>query len=361
MNNNSETLQGLLEELKQAGISPNVDTTALKIVGKVHEEGQTPLFIQALIFFGALLSASFFLAFIGLLGVFDSNMGLMILGVLITITAVFIPYLAEQSIAAEPVGMAMLITGTVLFSVGFVELQNARDFFDLLLVGLIVSSVILLVSGSHLQKLSSILCANACAFGLLAEMDLPVGFNFLVLMNAAIVTIMQLKEPEVLRFQPRLAKWYTAITNGCSISMLAVLCWSVNNRLYLQPSEVDPSYWWLSSILLVGLVLAVIKETLDVIDLNEQKIGVLLATTVALMVLIGAPGIIAGILLLLLGIYAEEMLLTAQGLLAILFFTVFFYYNLQATFLVKSGLLVGAGLVFIAIGYGLKKVHDITA
>ena len=39
-------------------------------------------------------------------------------------------------------------------------------------------------------------------------------------------------------------------------------------------------------------------------------------------------------------------------------FTVMFYYNLNTTLLMKSLLMVGAGIIFLAIGYALKRIHD---
>ncbi|BDS10080.1 DUF4401 domain-containing protein [Aureispira anguillae] len=356
---NKMGLVDLLEWYKEEGINPKLNTKAFQREYHDSAAKKTPILVQVLMFIGSILGAIFFLGFMALSEVFQSEIFILITGLIIAIVGLTIPYQSKQEATAEPVGMALLIVGCTLFTIGFISYGN-NSFFTFLILSLITSIIVVVIAGSHLQKISAVLCANLCAYWLIWEMNWGVGYNFLVLLNASIATIAWLKEPQILAQQSRLGQWYAAILNGCSISMIAVLVGSVNiyQNYHWDGVTINPSYWWLSSILLVALVLWTLSETLDRVGEKNKKIPILLGAGIALLVLIQAPGIVAGILLLFLGVYSSYYLFAGQGILAIFFFTGMFYYNMETTLLLKSILMVSAGLIFLALGYGIKRVYD---
>jgi len=360
MNKDKEIgLNELLRQFKEEGINPQFKTEDFQKDYNALIDKKAPIFVQILMFVGALLAAIFFLGFLAALDIFDSEIVVLFFGVVIIIGGLVLPYKTGQEAATEPLGLAALIVGCSMAAYGLVEMLNDA-FVGFLFISLVLSIIVLIVAGSHLQKVSAVLCANLCLFGLIMEFEFPIGFNFLILINAAVVTVFWLKEPDILSGQSKLGQWYGAILNGCSVSLLAVLCFSVNNRMYLRHDEVDPSYWWISSVLLVALVLWTLNETLDLIKEEKKKIPTMIGMGVALIIIIKAPGIIAGILLLFLGIFSGYRLFAGQGILGIFFFTMMFYYNMNTTLLSKSMLMVASGLIFLGIGYGLKKLHDQT-
>jgi hypothetical protein len=360
MEKNKIELAALLEIYKEEGINPKLNLNIFKADYKRLEENKTSVLIQILIFVGALLTASFFLAFLGVAGLFDSSGAMLVLGVVITFASVLIPYVSNQNNTVEPFSMALMIVGTSLFSFSFIE--GFSNFESFLWVGLGLSFFIAIVTGSHLQKFAAIVCFNICAYLLIWNFRIPIAFNFLILLNAAIVTVAWLKETKILTIYPQLGEWYSAIMNACSISMIGLLVGSVNLSEHYYRYETDTiisgSYWWVSTLLLIGLVLWALNEALDLVGKQAKKIPILIGTGIALLLLMNAPGIVGGILLLFLGIYAGYHLLIGQGILAIFFFTVLFYYNLETTLLLKSILMVSAGLLFLGLGMAIKRVYD---
>lgn len=357
MEKNKIELADLLTTYKEEGINPKLDLNTFQADYKRIEENKTSILIQVLIFIGALLTASFFLVFLGIGGLFDSALALLALGVVITLASIGIPYAASQNTNVEPFAMALMIIGTSLFSAGFVG--RFSDFQPFLWASLFLSFFISIVAGSHLQKFAAIVCFNVCAYWLIWDFKFLIAFNFLILFNAVIVAVAWLKETTVLSTYPQLGQWYTAIINACSISMLGLLVGSVNlSDHYYGQEELSVSYWWISALLLIALVLWALNETLDLVGETAKKIPILLGTGIALLFLIKAPGIIGGILLLFLGVYAGYNLLIGQGILAIFFFTVLFYYNLNTTLLFKSILMLSAGLLFLGLGMAIKRVYD---
>lgn len=359
MEKNKIELADLLASYKEDGINPKLDLKTFQADYKRIEENKTSILIQVLIFIGALLTASFFLVFLGIGGLFDSESALLALGVVITFASIGIPYAASQNTNVEPFAMALMIIGTSLFSAGFVG--RFSDFQPFLWASLFLSFFISIVAGSHLQKFAAIACFNLCAYWLIWDFKFSIAFNFLILINAAIVTVAWLKETNVLSTYPKLGQWYTAIINACSISMLGLLVGSVNlsdNYYGYEDQVVSASYWWISALLLIALVLWALNETLDLVGETAKKIPILLGTGLALLFLVKAPGIVGGILLLFLGVYAGYNLLIGQGILAIFFFTVLFYYNMNTTLLFKSILMLSAGLLFLGLGMAIKRVYD---
>lgn len=360
MEKNNIELAELLEYYKEEGINPNLDLKGFQADYERGEANKTSILIQTLIFVGALLTASFFLVFLGIVGLFDSEGGMLALGVMITLGSIIIPYAASQNTNAEPFAMALMIVGTCLFSAGF--LGRMFDFQPFLWVSLGLALFIAVVAGSNLQKFAAIVCFNLCAYWIIWDLEFQIVFNFLILLNATIVTVGWLKETSILSAYPQLGQWYSSIINACSISMIGLLVGSVNlSQYYYRYHEEDmisSSYWWISSLLLISLVLWTLNETLDLVGKQSKKIPILIGAGIGLLLLITAPGIVGGILLLFLGVYAGYRLLVGQGILAIFFFTVLFYYNLNTTLLFKSILMVSAGLLFLGLGIGIKRVYD---
>lgn len=352
-------LAALLATYKEEGINPKLDIKSFQADYKRLEENKTSILIQVLIFIGALLTACFFLFFLGAGGLFDSESTMLALGVIITLVSIGIPYGASQNTNIEPFAMALMIVGTTLFAAGF--MGRFSDFRPFLWASLFLALFISIVAGSHLQKFSAILCFNFSAYWIIWDLRIQIVFNFLILANAIIVTVAWLKETNVLSTYPRLGTWYSAVMNACSISMIGLLIGSVNvSETYYEYTDqvVGASYWWISALLLIALVLWALNETLDLVGEKAKKIPILIGTGVALLLLIKAPGIVGGILLLFLGVYAGYNLLIGQGILAIFFFTVLFYYNMNTSLLLKSIFMLSAGLLFLGLGMAIKRVYD---
>jgi hypothetical protein len=70
---------------------------------------------------------------------------------------------------------------------------------------------------------------------------------------------------------------------------------------------------------------------------------------------LGAPGLAASLLILLLGFAASNRIVMALGVLSLLGFVGHFYYSLHATLLEKSGMLALSGLVLVAAHFILRR------
>lgn len=348
-------LKELLRQFKEEDIIVGLDIPAFQEDYQTIVDKKTSVFIQIFMFLAASFAAGFFLSFLGIAGYLESESILIILGLAFMIGGVLAPYLSKQEKSIESIAMALLMVGATLFTAGLLY-NNGRNEHSAIYIWLFLSIIIMIIAASHLQKFMAIICANLCVLYLLWDFSIPIGFNFLVGINALILTAFWLKETVILEEFKRLAVWSESIVNGCSVSMLIILCFSYTDVIYSYRATYS-IYWWISSIFLIALVLWVLNDTLDLIQEKKNKVLVLATVGLALLLLVAAPGIIAGVLLLLLGIYTSYSMFAGKGILAIFIFTTIFYYNMNTTLLLKSLLMVASGLVFLAIGYALYRVQ----
>jgi hypothetical protein len=357
-NHKPRSLHNLLEQYTATGKKHAVNSSEFKSAYEHLNNRKVPILLQVLMFIGALLAACFFILFLGLIGFLESELSMLVLGVFFATIALFLPYLSQQKTAIEPLGMALLIAGASLFVAGCSDLLSNKYLLFLYLV-LALSLFVAVVSASHLQKTAAILCTNLSLVLLIYEGGQLFLMNLLILFNATTLCYMVLQEPTLLAKKTSLTKWMITLMNGFSFALLGHLCVFVNSPLVQEGSRyLDSSYAWVSSLGLTVLVLWVLHRILSKINANKHRTALLIATGVALLFLLKAPGIIAGLLLLLLGYYGFY-LYVGQGIMALFSFSVLFYYNLNTTLLVKSLLMVLAGLLFLAIGIYIKKVYQL--
>jgi len=350
------SLNELYSFFQEEGIPLHINAEQFQKELQQKKEKKTPIIIQLLLSFGAMVTAGFFLLFLGLADLLDNAVMMMVLGVMILALAIAIPYISNEDMNTEPFAIAALIVGSTLFSVGY-TMEFGDAFEGFLWISTVLSAIVIIVANSKLQKFASILVGNLCLFGLIAQYDIPILYNVLAFANAALISFMIVQEHYLLARHSILNRWFDVIVNACSVSLIAVLCFSVNQRYIYDEQTYNHSYWWVTSVMIVILIAVVLYQLLENIK-AEQKYLIVGGVFVALLILITAPGILVGCLLFLLGVYSTYWLLAGQGLVALVGFTIMFYYNFETTLLVKSLMMIGAGTLFIAVGFGLKKVLD---
>ncbi|MCP4440701.1 MAG: DUF4401 domain-containing protein [Aureispira sp.] len=349
-------LSQLFKNLQDDGIHIQLKGEDFDAAMLHHQSKKTPLIIQVLIFLGAFLSAGFFLGFLAATGIFDTQASLLVFGIVFTVMGLAIPYISKQEATAEPFALASIIVGHILIGGGLADWINF-SFDSFLWVVFILEIAFFFIAASPVQKFLSWIAANLSFMGILATNDVIAGFNFLVILNAIPTTLLILKEPELITTSFRkVNKWYITLLATFATSLIIALMLSVNADFDRYAIDGVPWHWISSSVVLMGLTLWTLYETLKKIEGIQQANIILIVVAIGLLPMLKAPGIIAGILLLLLGMYSNFKAFAALGILAIFFFTGMFYYNLMTSLLIKSLLMLGSGGIFLAIGLGLRKL-----
>jgi hypothetical protein len=108
-------------------------------------------------------------------------------------------------------------------------------------------------------------------------------------------------------------------------------------------------------VVLLGLVLVLLKRA-GTSWFSVTGIASVILSVLAVYIGMYVPGITVGIILVILGFAHSNRVLTGLGLVILVVFVFQFYYQLDLTLLIKSGLLVASGLVLLVVRQLMNSV-----
>lgn len=355
----SETTTGLrdlLEALASENITTNLDVNGFNKSYAESQEQTSSIVVQIIMFLGAVLAGTFFLLMLGIVGVFDSEMVLYVLGGILFLIGLAIPYGARQVAATEPLGMAGLFMGSILL--GGAYLSGNGRWVSFLWVWLVLSAVVFVVSASKAQRFIAILTFNTflCLLGFEEESLL---FRMAgIVANALVITIGIVKETSILTAAPRLGPWYEAILSGCSISLVGLLIANADRAFFYGIEEGLVFYYQLLLLsFFIVLILWTLRDTLWRLEEEQKVMMFILGGTLLMLGATQRPGLVASVLFLLLGLFSSYRLLIALGMVSLVGFTTYFYYQFETIWSIILILALAAVLLGI-IAYGLHQLHQ---
>jgi len=124
-----------------------------------------------------------------------------------------------------------------------------------------------------------------------------------------------------------------------------------NSELWVQP--------WMAEVLAGAVMLYVVWQLLQRLGHRLPEplaITALVCTVILSAVSIEAPGITAGMMILLLGFAGSNRILMGLGVVSLLFYISAYYYLLDATLLVKAQTLLVTGVVLLLVRWAMLKM-----
>ena len=117
------------------------------------------------------------------------------------------------------------------------------------------------------------------------------------------------------------------------------------------------NYPWIATIVLATALLFVLRKVMQQTGVNDTKAQLIVyaCCLVILAPTIVTPSIAGALLLVLSSFYIGHRVSFIVGLLALGYFIILFYYNLELTLLAKSGILVLTGCLFLGALYLLNR------
>ncbi|WP_161889860.1 DUF4401 domain-containing protein [Pontibacter russatus] len=349
---NTEPLDTLLRQLRETE-----GETFIYDRARIDEEvkQRTPLLanlpVKLLTIFGGILASLFLLGFLLATGLYDSPVGMLVTGLLLLAGSVVVLRL-RNDIMVETSCVSFHIFGYFLFSLGFSELvQNEPALY--MLLALIALGVLYTAVNSIFTFLAVLVfCGSLAAIILdLGAYNLLHGYIGIV---AGLLTYMSLREAALISQRPWFSRLYGPVRMGLVVTLVAALALLVHQRL----ASANITHYWLSGLLLVAAVLLVVSKAVRQAGLANRRqqvlvyacCGLVLAPTVL------SPAVPGALLVMLTSFYIGHRTSFIIGLLALIYFVILYYYDLQFTLLQKSGLLVLTGALFTG-GYLLLQKH----
>lgn len=313
------------------------------------DEARTPWYVRVMLGAAGVIAAIFLLAFVGVgLGfVMDSEIASIVTGLLLIAAAYILFVTGPRSDFVAMFGLAVSLAGQALLAFGFFKLFKGwyREPLPYFLFAMIEATLAYFVPNFIHRVVAAyataIMLAYACAK--VGIWYLPPGIV------AAAVAAVWLNEV-------RLSKKHSIVAPvgyGLTLALMEIeSARFAGPWLGLQSGSraMTSALPWLGEALVALALVATVWVLIQRAGWKPASPRALLALGIALALGAAsckAPGIAAGLMIVVLGFANGNRVLTGLGIAALLFYVSTYYYLLNATLLFKAGVLLATGIVLL--------------
>lgn len=322
----------------------------------------TPWYIKTMQGFAGWIAALFMLAFVGTLfgSLFfnDNEMLLGIGGLSCCIVSFFIFKSKGQANFFEQLALAVSLCGQFMMAWALFEFFSLRETTVFLLLA-VIQGVLALLMPNFLHRVISSWFAMIALFWGLNQQGI---FGLDSAIAAALFTLIWVKDATWYKYQSILIP----ISFGLAISLVQFSGhFLFRNELAEFFIRENPSFLQHYGPTIGSAILALTCIYLVFCILSEQKIsitsrtGVISLSGITLLLVASAPiaGLSSAILILIVGFLRQRITLMALGVIALISFISWYYYNLAETLLTKSIYLLSLGSLFLLVLWALSYLN----
>ena len=369
--NNNEQHNNLLL-LQQQGL---IDTHNVnyKLLNNAASQAHSPWFISLLFGMSGILASLFFIGFLTLIldntGLLDSTLAVIIIGALLSVIGGFLFYNARSRHSPFWNGLAFAITlagqGYIAFALLASEIAEPLNIMLLLLVQLFMTIVI----PNFIYRLLSATLALSCLFYLLNYYHLSeISLGLLAL----ITSVTHLQRYRLAAFIP--TKWRASFFDISSAIGYASAYVLLNISVYFIAAEYGNSFDNLDSLDNYGevfsynyylaqglLTLASLYAAYLILKRYHIKLlsaaGLLISAAIIILGVISiyVSGLLATSLIIIIATANSQRVLLGLGVIALVGYIFWYYYQLDTTLLVKSASMLVIGIALLLLRWLLIK------
>lgn len=356
---------GLLDSWLKAGLVSQTESTQMEdFILSQQQEQELPLYLRVLVSIGAFIASLCFIGFLSAAEIinFNSEGDLIFWGMIFIGSALFLAkasgdrdYTVKHSFLIQTAFCVMGV-GKILFVMGFSEMFGAHGSWGVTLSTLLVTLATYHVFRMSIDRFLSTLAIFTSLLINIVGDEHYFGDATEIILN--LFFLLQIVLAAILLTHGRVKRDYIPLAYANAFSLcITVIYFTVQSKIgaWDHQQNYDLTFVNLSLTLsLIGLI-GWAAGSLEKLKTEPLMLAALGAVVLAI---ISAPGVILSICLMILGYAKHEKLLTLMGILLMPQFIFFYYYNLDLSLMVKSGILVGSGLVLLAgRGYlAIKKL-----
>ncbi|WP_299822373.1 DUF4401 domain-containing protein [uncultured Pontibacter sp.] len=342
-NTETQNLDALLHEIAQEQGESFTYNRA-----KIEEEAQQSNFqlsrlaMKVLTILGGLLASSTFLGFLAAAGLYDSPVAIAVVGAALLVGAESL-IRSKTEAAADSIGVSLNIIGYILLGMGVGQLTDNATAVACVLGG--AAALVVVLSRSAICVFFGVLVLNGSLLGLLVIHKIDNAAHLHIALLAAILTYISLNEARLISLHAKLNAKYSPVLMGVVFSLLLMLALLVHQKFL----STAIGHFWISGAVLSLCLLLLVYSVMQHAGIKNTKTRVAIYTCTVLILgpTIVAPSVPGALLVLLSSFYIGHRPGFWVGLLALVYFVVMYYYDLNMTLLAKSGVLVASGLLFL--------------
>ncbi|MCP2042644.1 DUF4401 domain-containing protein [Pontibacter sp. HSC-36F09] len=343
-------LSNVLEQIAQE--QPGFQYNELVIAAEIDQA--TSLLkrwpVKLLTILGGLLAMGTLMGAIASTQLLQSGTAMLVFGLIFLIGAEVV-IRSNKDTTADALGISMNITSYVMLAFGIGQMTDSASAAALTLG--IASALVLVFSKSAVCVFISVLVLNGSLLSLIFIHKVYNLSHVLVMLLAGMLTLMSLSEAKLLALSRRFALVFGPVRMGLIFSLIITLVLFVHQKLL----STNITHFWMSGLFLIGCLLLLLHRALRESGVKDQKTLGIFYTCCAVVLLptVLAPSVPGALLVVLSSFYIGHRTGSWVGLLALAYFLVLYYYDLNMTLLAKSGVLVLMGSLFLAGQYLLNR------
>ncbi len=347
------TLEQLLAALREENLIP-ADADPLD-TGSPRPE-QQPWYIRAMVGFGAWVASLLLIGFVTGLSV-AADGGYTVIGLILIVGAVLVRRKSHNDFLIQ-CAMACSLAGQALVAIGIADGFSHDEFEAFLVVGMVISALLFYLYPDRIHRVIMVLIATTEAATLIYVREANALIPFLGPLLAALLLLLHLRQPT--RVSSPLAPLLQPLTTGLMLSAFGLLMLST---VYLLPElENDFVFYprpWISTLLLgLGLFLLGHRLWPEIAGAQSERTRPLLYTALATLVACAwyAPGLILGLMVVLIGVDAGRLTFIGAGIGFFVLFLAAFFYGIEVSLLTKSYTLAATGAALLGFRWLFLRV-----
>nr|WP_299171562.1 DUF4401 domain-containing protein [uncultured Allomuricauda sp.] len=312
---------------------------------------QPGIAIKLLSVFGGFLASLALFGFMGIVGVFDSEYGILAVG----ICAIIFSWILNKKVdnlIFDTFSVSIFIIGVVSLAFGLLNLNLDENTVIFIIIAIALAS--LYVMQNYILSFVSTVTIGACLLTWIISNDLYDFIHIYITFYVLLMGFWFLCEAKIMNSSAKLSLLYSPLRIGIVVSFLISLI-TLGIRGLIP---IDQNYIWISSIFIWAGVLFLVHNIIGVVGLEESKhkSAIYGLTVLFLLPTIFCPSISGAILIVLLGFYVNHKTSFIIGIVALVYFVSQYYYDLSFTLLTKSLILISSGAVLLVFYMFIQKM-----
>ncbi len=349
--NKEDNLEKILNAIQlEEGNGFECDKDAILGDYKKQEENHSSIAIKILSVFGGIMASLAFVGFLLLTGIYDSETGILILGIVAIVGSLWIDK-AFDKIFLDAISVSSFIMGLILLIMW--SLMMEFDEHTAIALVIVIASISLLISQGYVLSFIAVLSIQAAFLFFVFLERSYLLYQIFIACNTLVLTGWMLYEAKIITLNNRVLERYNPIRIGLIITFLIglipYLTSGIGSSFERDESALNvPPIWLMSIVIIASILFLVYKiiELLSIVDMKKKAIIYILSTSI-LLVSAYSPSILGAILVILLSFYVNYKTGFVFGIISLIYFVSRYYYDLNFTLLTKSILLFSSGIICI--------------
>ena len=211
----------------------------------------------------------------------------------------------------------------------------------------------LFVTQNYILSFISTLIVGGGILLLIISKDLYGAIQAYIVLYALILVYFFMAEAKLMTSSIQMSKLYGPLRIGLVFSFLLGLVSLGKNDLV----PISHDSLWMSSLVIILIILYLIRDKVSALGINSKKslAWIYVLSVLSLLPTIFAPAISGALLIVLLSFIVNYKTGLIIGIIALVYFVIQYYYDLNFTLLTKSMMLFVSGVVFLLFYVFLTK------